>query len=116
MIDGETKLPELRPRGSEELTLAAGESRRVEFRLRGLETGVHHGVVRLSGVDGLDADNLRYFAIEVKEAWPLLVVAPENDRPVRVRTNGPGAILLHGRPAIESRKSRPGQLHGGLSA
>ncbi|MDA1052433.1 MAG: BatA domain-containing protein [Planctomycetota bacterium] len=78
VIDGETKLPELRPRGSEELTLAAGESRRVEFRLRGLETGVHHGVVRLSGVDGLDADNLRYFAIEVKEAWPLLVVAPEN--------------------------------------
>ncbi|MEX0819673.1 MAG: hypothetical protein WD070_08760, partial [Pirellulaceae bacterium] len=34
--------------------------------------------VRLSGSDGLDADNLRHFAIEVKEAWPILVVAPAN--------------------------------------
>jgi len=77
IIDGETKLPEARPRGREEVTLAAGEPQRVEFRLRGLDAGVHHGVVRLSGDDGLDADNLRHFAIEVKEAWPILVVAAE---------------------------------------
>lgn len=78
IIDGDTKLPELRPRGREEVELADGESRRVEFRLRGLDAGVHHGVVRLSGNDVLDLDNVRYFSIEVKEAWPLLVVAPTN--------------------------------------
>ncbi|MCB9875321.1 MAG: BatA domain-containing protein [Planctomycetaceae bacterium] len=78
VIDGKTKLPEARPRGKEEVAVATGESQRVEFRLQGLDPGVHHGVVRLSGDDGLDADNVRHFAIEVKEAWPMLVVAPEN--------------------------------------
>ncbi len=78
IVDGATKVPELRPRGREEVTLATGESQRMEFRLGGLESGVHHGVVRLSGSDGLDADNLRHFAIEVKNAWPLLVVVPDN--------------------------------------
>ena len=78
VIDGETKLPEARPRGRQELTVAAGESQLVEFRLRGLEPGVHHGVVQIVGDDGLDADNVRYFTIEVKDAWPMLVVAPNN--------------------------------------
>ncbi|HUG70184.1 MAG TPA: BatA domain-containing protein [Pirellulaceae bacterium] len=78
IVDGEIKVPELRPRGREEVTLAAGESQSVAFRVRGLATGVHHGIVRLSGSDGLDADNLRHFTIEVKDAWPILVVAPEN--------------------------------------
>ncbi|MEO8497388.1 MAG: BatA domain-containing protein, partial [Planctomycetota bacterium] len=78
VVDGKTKLPELRPRGREEVTLVPGETQRVEFRLRGLDAGVHHGVVQISGKDGLDADNVRHFAIEVKEAWPILVVAPDN--------------------------------------
>jgi len=78
VIEGETKLPEMRPRGREEVTLAADEPQRVEFRLRGLDAGLHHGIVRLGGDDGLDADNLRHFAIEVKAAWPILVVAAEN--------------------------------------
>jgi len=78
IVDGETKVPELRTRGREEVTLTAGESQQVAFRLRGLETGVHHGIVRLSGGDGLDADNRRHFVVEVKDAWPMLVVAPEN--------------------------------------
>lgn len=73
IVDGETKVPELRTRGREEVTLTAGESQQVAFRLRGLETGVHHGIVRLSGGDGLDADNRRHFVVEVKDAWPMLV-------------------------------------------
>ncbi|MCA9121609.1 MAG: BatA domain-containing protein [Planctomycetaceae bacterium] len=78
VINGETKLPEARPRGRQEITVAAGESQFVEFRVRGLEPGVHHGVVQLLGDDGLDADNLRHFTIEVKDAWPMLVVASSN--------------------------------------
>ncbi|MBC8351969.1 MAG: BatA domain-containing protein [Planctomycetes bacterium] len=78
VIDGETKLPEVKPRGREEVVLTAGESQRVEFRLRGLDVGVHHGFVRLNGNDGLAADNIRHFTIEVKDAWPVLVVAPDN--------------------------------------
>lgn len=81
MIDGETKVPAARPRGQQDVRLAAGESQRVEFRLSGLEAGVHHGFVQLSGSDGLELDNVRHFTIEVTPAWPVLVVAPENVSP-----------------------------------
>ena len=38
--------------------------------------GVHQGWVRLVGQDGLALDDVRYFAVEVQPAWPVLVVAP----------------------------------------
>jgi hypothetical protein len=78
IVDGTTKVPQARPRGQEELTLAAGDSKHVEFRLSGLTPGVHHGLVRLSGTDGLSLDDERYFTVEVTPAWPVLVVAPGN--------------------------------------
>lgn len=82
IVDGETKVPVARPRGQQELTLAAGEARRAEFRLSVLEPGVHHGSVRLNGSDGLKLDDVRHFTIEVTPAWPVLVVAPDNVDPL----------------------------------
>ncbi|MBP89403.1 MAG: hypothetical protein CMJ64_22275 [Planctomycetaceae bacterium] len=78
IVDGTTRVPLARRRGQEELTIAADESKHVEFRLSVLETGVHHGFVQLSGTDGLSLDDVRHFTVEVTPAWPVLVVAPGN--------------------------------------
>ncbi|MDX1943997.1 MAG: BatA domain-containing protein [Pirellulaceae bacterium] len=74
--DGQPVLPKSVRRGSQEVRLAAGESQTARFVLRGLEPGVHQGLVRLLGEDGLALDDVRFFAIEVQPAWPVLVVAP----------------------------------------
>ena len=74
--DGKPVLPKAIRRGSQEVKLAAGGSERVRFTLRGLEPGVHQGLVRLVGEDGLALDDVRFFTVEVQEAWPVLVVAP----------------------------------------
>jgi hypothetical protein len=74
--DGEPVLPKSVRRGIQEITLEPGSSERVRFALRGLAPGVHQGLVRLLGEDGLALDDVRYFAVEVQEAAPVLVVAP----------------------------------------
>jgi hypothetical protein len=74
--DGEPVLPKSVRRGIQEIKLDAGDSERVRFSLRGLAPGVHQGLVRLLGEDGLALDDVRYFAVEVQEAAPVLVVAP----------------------------------------
>ena len=78
MVDGKIKLPAATLRAQEDIELTTGSSRQVEFHLRGLAAGTHHGFVRIDGDDGLELDNVRYFTVDVKEAWPLLVVAPAN--------------------------------------
>ncbi len=74
--DGKLVLPKSVRRGSQEVKLAAGTSERVRFVLRGLEPGMHQGSVRIVGEDGLALDDVRHFAVEVQQAWPVLVVAP----------------------------------------
>jgi hypothetical protein len=75
--DGKPVLPKPIRRGSQEVKLSPGGSERVRFVLRGLAPGVHQGLVRLVGEDGLALDDVRFFAVEVQEAWPVLVVAPQ---------------------------------------
>ncbi|MGA2030791.1 MAG: BatA domain-containing protein [Thermoguttaceae bacterium] len=62
--------------GEQTATLAAGESRQLEFHLGDLEIGTHQGSLRIVGRDGLEADDVRFFSVEVKPAWPVLVAAP----------------------------------------
>jgi len=81
LVDGQTRLPSAQARGQQEVTLDEHDAQRVEFRLRGLEPGMHQGFIQLAGSDGLALDNTRYFAVEVTEAWPILVVAPEGTEP-----------------------------------
>ncbi|MCE5302634.1 MAG: BatA domain-containing protein [Planctomycetaceae bacterium] len=63
-------------RSQQSCDAAPGELRPVEFRIGGLKPGVHQGFVRLVGQDGLAADDLRYFTVVVRPAWPVLIVAP----------------------------------------
>ncbi|MCP3691776.1 MAG: hypothetical protein GY917_06255 [Planctomycetaceae bacterium] len=76
--DGKILLPKENPRGRTVCNLKAGESKRIDFELSGLPLGVHQGRIRLLADDGLRLDNERFFTIAVHDAWPVLVVAPEN--------------------------------------
>jgi hypothetical protein len=62
--------------GEQTVLLKAGEARPVEFHLAALGSGTHQGVVRIVGQDALAADDARYFTVEVRPAWPVLVAAP----------------------------------------
>lgn len=102
--DGQLLLPAAHPRGREIVTIAPGEATRVSFQIQGLELGVHHGVVRLTGQDGLPADDERHFTIDVRQAWPVLVVEPrggtarflvEAIAPYELRQTGQASFECH---------------------
>ena len=57
--------------------LMPGESQSVDFRLTSLKPGTRQGMVRIVGQDSLAADDVRYFSVEVRPAWPVLVVAQQ---------------------------------------
>jgi hypothetical protein len=74
--DGKVITPKAIRRGSESLDVKPDQSQTLRFAARGLTPGVHQGQVRIVGSDGLNWDDVRYFAVEVQQAWPVLVVAP----------------------------------------
>lgn len=76
IVDGQTLLPKAVRRGHQEIELERDGSKKVNFQVRGLSIGVHQGSVRLTRDDNLSEDNVRYFTVNVVEAWPVLVVAP----------------------------------------
>jgi hypothetical protein len=76
--DGEVLTPEARQRGRAVTQVTAGAFEPLQFSLKGLGTGVHHGVVRILGEDGLAIDDVRHFTLQVQEAWPILLAGPEN--------------------------------------
>ncbi len=47
----------------------------VEFQLGGLEPGTHQGYLKIIGEDALPVDDTRYFSVEVRPAWKVLLVA-----------------------------------------
>lgn len=64
-------------RSEQNVAAAPGEAKPIEFRIGGLEPGVHQGFIRIVGQDGLAADDVRNFTAVVKPAWRLLVAAPK---------------------------------------
>ncbi len=70
--------PRAQQRGRQELTLEEGEASTLRFRLEESKGGVRHGTVRLLGEDGLAIDDIRHFTFRVDEAWPVMIVAPDN--------------------------------------
>jgi hypothetical protein len=76
LIDRETGKPNLR--GQQALKFGSGESQRADFTLRGLATGVHQGYLKLAGEDALACDDMRWFSVEVRPAWRVLIAAPQD--------------------------------------
>src|SRR5208282_4566546 len=57
--------------------LQPGDSQTVDFRLTSLKPGAQQGLLKIVGQDSLAADDVRYFTIEVRPPWPVLVVAQQ---------------------------------------
>ncbi|MGO9112160.1 MAG: BatA domain-containing protein [Thermoguttaceae bacterium] len=57
--------------------LTPGDSQTVDFRLPSLKPGTQQGLVRIVGQDSLTDDDVRYFSVEVRPPWPVLVVAQQ---------------------------------------
>jgi len=60
-----------------QVTTPAEGGAHVEFRLSQLPLGLHQGFVRTAGQDGLAVDDTRWFSLEVKPPWKLLLAAPK---------------------------------------
>jgi hypothetical protein len=68
---------QLEPAGQQLIDrLEDGQTRPLDFVLSGLQPGTHQGEIRILGRDGLSVDDSRYFTIDVKPAWPVLLAAP----------------------------------------
>jgi len=63
-------------RGEQTVAFGQDEPAHVNFRLGGLQRGLHQGFVKLAGADALSADDTRYFSVEVTDARKILLAAP----------------------------------------
>lgn len=95
-------------RGQRTVEVGTGESRGADFQLRGLNAGVHQGYVKLVGEDALACDDTRWFTVEVRPAWRVLIVAPtEKSRSAKdyalflSEAIAPRAIRVKGEAAFE---------------
>ncbi|MEX2111773.1 MAG: BatA domain-containing protein [Pirellulales bacterium] len=65
-------------RSRESFDFRSAEQGRTDFRLRGLSPGVHQGFLKLAGEDSLAADDTKWFTVDVRPAWRVLIVAPQD--------------------------------------
>lgn len=76
-LDGKTIFPEENRIRIAAISVEENGVAESSFSVKDLSQGIHHGVVRLQGADSLAIDNERYFTIEVREPWKVLLVRPE---------------------------------------
>ena len=76
-LDGKTIFPEENRIRIAAISVEENGVAESSFTVNDLPQGIHHGVVRLQGADSLSIDNERYFTIEVREPWKVLLVRPE---------------------------------------
>ncbi len=65
------------PRAQTTAKVSSDQSQAVDFQIDSLEQGTHQGFVRIAGEDSLAADDTRFFTVEVRPPWKVLVVAPQ---------------------------------------
>lgn len=63
-------------RGARIVTTADGRTEAIEFELEALPVGTHQGYVKIEGQDGLACDDRRYFTVEVRPAWRVMIATP----------------------------------------
>ncbi len=74
-VDRETGKPNMR--NQQLLNFQSGEFQRIDFRVSGLATGTHQGYLKIAGEDALPCDDTKWFTVEVRPAWRVLLAAPE---------------------------------------
>ncbi len=68
---------QLQQKDQRTIEVAEDGSSSLEFPLTGLPEGVHQGELQLSGNDALALDNRRFFTLEVRPAWRVLLVGKD---------------------------------------
>jgi hypothetical protein len=81
VVDGKIQGVAPTVRGRQELTLDEDGRAVCRFPLGNLSFGTYHGSVELDAPDALPIDDRRYFALQVREPWPVLVVAGPDTMP-----------------------------------
>ncbi len=76
--DGKVIVPKATVRGRREISVPEDGTSAIEFHIQHLELGSRNGSIRLVGNDALPMDDIRYFTIQVRPPWLVLVVAPPN--------------------------------------
>ncbi len=76
LVDRETGKPA--NRGQNQFNFRRGESQRATFTLLGLSPGLHQGYFKIMGEDALACDDTRWFTVEVRPAWRVLIAAPRD--------------------------------------
>ena len=95
--DGKTIVPDQFWRLTQNVNVAENGSGSTEFLFaEPLPPGIHHGKLVISGTDGLMLDNERFFTVDVREAWQVLVICPKDVNPANlIQTISPP---IDGRP------------------
>ena len=78
-IDGELPPPVTTVRGRDTLQIPDGGTQWASFSVAGLTAGTHHGYVELEAADNLAFDNRRFFTVEVRRPWSILLVGSKTD-------------------------------------
>ncbi|NQT15980.1 MAG: BatA domain-containing protein, partial [Planctomycetes bacterium] len=63
--------------GQKNVKLAPGQTQQIGFEIGPRQVGTHQGYVQIVGQDGLSCDDRRFFTVEVKPAWRILIAAPK---------------------------------------
>ena len=93
-------------RDEETVNVKSGEARPVSFDLSGSKNGIQQGFVRLVGQDSMAGDDMRFFSVEVRPAWPVLVVAPQPEQEHAIYLTGavaPPEFRLRGQARFDCR-------------
>ena len=72
-------------RGQQVVKVSPGGPSPIEFSLSGLKLGTHQGMVRIVGRDGLSADDVRYFTVDVQPPSKVLLLADKTSDALFVR-------------------------------
>ncbi|HMP79024.1 MAG TPA: BatA domain-containing protein [Pirellulaceae bacterium] len=81
--DGQVLVPDRFWQQSQHVAVSENGSVRIHFVHNDpLPTGILHGRVEILGQDALEIDDIRYFTLEVKPAWPVLIVHPPDVSPL----------------------------------
>ena len=85
--NGEVKRPDLKDVDRKSVQISSGSQAEILLTIPPLETGVHHGVIKLVGDDALSYDDTRYFSLAVLPPSHLLLVNDNADESFVVGTN-----------------------------
>ena len=80
--DGKLLLPTARIADRKNCELGLDGVQTLEFQTRLAEVGTYHGSIKILGTDGLEADDIRFFTVEVRDARRVLIASGAGANPL----------------------------------